>query len=188
MLSLRLGLGLGLGSRMTSIGVSDKLKLVDLYQDVRRAPPTKHWLSLYDVSVHSVYIQTVFYGLYLIIKYILSYLCPPEPSKPVANGQSSEVNRWLTGCWTDIAEHCLPKQTSDRRNINRSLPNTWILNLVAIWWQTCELKVSRNKVGKSLLSHNNSGSGDWRGEGGGGSGGGDMLFICWKTPLAIVVV
>ena len=27
-----------------------------------------------DVSVHSVYIQTVFYGLCLIIKYILSYL------------------------------------------------------------------------------------------------------------------
>ena len=27
-----------------------------------------------DVSVHSVYIQTVFYGLCLIIKYILSYV------------------------------------------------------------------------------------------------------------------
>ena len=27
-----------------------------------------------DVSVHSVYIQTVFYGLCLKIKYILSYL------------------------------------------------------------------------------------------------------------------
>ena len=48
-----------------------------------------------DVSVHSVYIEIVFYGLCLIIKYILSYLisykisfnlwhCPGSPVHPLA--------------------------------------------------------------------------------------------------------
>ena len=46
-----------------------------------------------DVSVHSVYIQNVFYGLCLIVKYILSYLI----LYPCGGGCFYVYNNWASG-------------------------------------------------------------------------------------------
>ena len=59
-----------------------------------------------DITVHSVYLQTVFYGLCLIIKYILSYLIVPNISTDLLCVTTLDKLRTIGTYLSRTSENC----------------------------------------------------------------------------------